>query len=253
MLKEIAASLLFFTRFPFYKLKCFNIPSQYFKQVINYWPLAGWLTGGVMALTLGLTSMILPYSVAIILAVASRVLVTGALHEDGLSDFMDGLGGGSTRTRVLEIMKDSHIGTYGVLTHVIYFMLLFSCLYSVDTDMAMAMIFISDPLAKLVASHINKVLPYARTQETSKAKVVYDKMNWKTALLVYPLGLFPFMFIIPYQSWWIILFPIVTFVLIVALLKKRIQGYTGDSCGAMFLLCELSVYLGILITINNQL
>ena len=141
-----------------------------------------------MALTLGLTSMILPYSVAIILAIASRVLITGALHEDGLSDFMDGLGGGSTRTRVLEIMKDSHIGTYGVLTHVIYFILLFSCLYSVDTDMAMAMIFISDPLAKLVASHINKVLPYARTQETSKAKVVYDKMNWKTALLVYPLG-----------------------------------------------------------------
>lgn len=110
-MKEIAAALMFFTRIPFYKLKAFNIDAKYFKDAINYWPVAGWVTGGVMVLVYYLSSFIFPTFVSVIFTILSRTLVTGALHEDGLADFFDGLGGGTTRERVLEIMKDSHIGT----------------------------------------------------------------------------------------------------------------------------------------------
>ena len=70
------------------------------------------------------SSFIFPPVVAVLLGVAARVLVTGALHEDGLADFFDGFGGGTERDSVLRIMKDSHIGSYGVLGLVFYFAIL---------------------------------------------------------------------------------------------------------------------------------
>ena len=54
--------------------------------MVEHWPLVGWLTGGVMAATLYFGSMVLPYTVAVLLAIAARLLLTGALHEDGLAD-----------------------------------------------------------------------------------------------------------------------------------------------------------------------
>jgi adenosylcobinamide-GDP ribazoletransferase len=84
------------------------------------WPLAGALVGligglaGAAALGLGL-----PAGLAAALTLATQALVTGAMHEDGLADSADGLWGGWDRARRLAIMKDSHIGTYGVLALVL--------------------------------------------------------------------------------------------------------------------------------------
>ena len=47
----------------------------------------------------------------------ARLLITGCLHEDGLADFFDGFGGGTSRERILVIMKDSHIGSYGAVSY----------------------------------------------------------------------------------------------------------------------------------------
>ena len=101
------------TRLPFWKIK--EVPAECFKHVVPYWPFVGWLTGGVMAAVLWLAGQIMPVSLAWILALIARLLVTGCLHEDGLADFFDGFGGGTTRERTLAIMKDSHIGSYGVI------------------------------------------------------------------------------------------------------------------------------------------
>ena len=89
-------------------------------------PLAGLVVGAAAGgvLWLGLWFGI-GKAVAAILSLATLVLLTGAMHEDGLADFWDGLGGGRTRERKLEIMRDSHIGTYGVLALILsYFALL---------------------------------------------------------------------------------------------------------------------------------
>ena len=62
-------------------------------------------------------SKVLPFPIVLLTAIAARLLITGALHEDGLADFFDGFGGGGKdRSRILAIMKDSHIGTFGVLS-----------------------------------------------------------------------------------------------------------------------------------------
>ena len=119
---NILAAFIFFTRLPFWKIK--EVPAECFKHVVPYWSLTGWLTGGIMAGTLWITGQILPISIAWITAIIVRLLVTGCLHEDGLADFLDGFGGGTTRERTLAIMKDSHIGSYGVIGLIIYFLLL---------------------------------------------------------------------------------------------------------------------------------
>ncbi|WP_347311923.1 adenosylcobinamide-GDP ribazoletransferase [Defluviimonas sp. SAOS-178_SWC] len=80
------------------------------------WPLAGAAVGaiGAFGAAVGL-SLGLPLAMAAILALAAIVLATGAMHEDGLADLADGFGGGRDRARKLEIMRDSRIGSYGVI------------------------------------------------------------------------------------------------------------------------------------------
>lgn len=246
-MKNIAAVLVFFTRLPFWRLKAFQIPSEYFGQVINYWAVVGWLTGGAMAVILWLSAQILPYSVAVIIALLSRLLITGALHEDGLADFLDGFGGGNSKERVLAIMKDSHIGTYGVIGLIFYFLLFYGLLSVIPLHMAWAVIIVADPLCKFISSQVSRFLPYARTVETSKSGTVYKKMSYKSLIISCFFGLMPLVFIPHIKYLWAIIFPVIVFASLILLMKKKIGGYTGDCCGAIFLLCELSFYIGIVI------
>lgn len=244
-MKNIAAALVFFTRLPFWRIKVFRVDATYFSNVVNYWAVMGWLTGGVMAGVLWLSAQVLPYSVAVVVAMLSRLLITGALHEDGLADFFDGFGGGDSKERILAIMKDSHIGTYGVVGLIFYFLLFYLLLSHLPLPVACTVILIADPLCKFISSFIAGFLPYARTAETSKAKTVYNKMSYKAFIISCLFGLLP-LILIPNIKWLIALFfPLFVFGLLMYLMKKRISGYTGDCCGALFLLSELSFYIGI--------
>lgn len=78
------------------------------------WPVAGLVVGGLAALV-GAIALPLGVGVAAALVLGAQAMMTGAMHEDGLADTFDGLWGGWDRARRLEIMKDSHIGTYGVM------------------------------------------------------------------------------------------------------------------------------------------
>lgn len=244
-MNNIGAALIFFTRLPFWRI--FKVPNEYFKQVINYWSVVGWLTGTVMAGVLWGASHVFPLHIAVVLAILSRLLITGALHEDGLADFFDGFGGGTSKERILAIMKDSHIGTYGVLSLIFYFLLLFFLITSLPLHIAYLVIMAGDPFCKFIGSLITLRLPYARNEETSKAKIVYRSMGIRTFILSSVFGLMPFIVLLPMKLWLGVIFPILIFLLLTSLMNKKIQGYTGDCCGALFLMCELSFYLGIVV------
>jgi adenosylcobinamide-GDP ribazoletransferase len=173
---RIWAALIFFTRLPFWRLH--QPPKECYQTVVEHWPLAGWITGAAMAATLYFGSWYLPYMVAVILAIVVRLLITGALHEDGLADFLDGFGGGgNNRERILAIMKDSHIGTYGVIGLICYELLLFSALFAMPPALAALTILAADPYAKMVTSQLIIMMPYARNIEESKARTVYRKIS----------------------------------------------------------------------------
>ena len=225
-----------------------------YRRVVEYWPLAGWITGGIMAGTLFGASLIFPYPIAVVLAIAIRILVTGALHEDGLCDLFDGFGGGGNdRQRILDIMKDSRIGTYGVIGLLIYVLLLFLCLYSLSPLTAAIVILAGDPFSKMVASQIISMMPYARTESEAKAKVVYRRPPLKSGIGLAVQGLLPILTLYLFSSrmgiilhWEYMVFaPCVVMYFLYRLIWHRLQGYTGDCCGAMFLLIELAFYLSV--------
>ena len=241
---NIWAALIFFTRLPFWRIH--QPPQASYKAVVEYWPLTGWLTGGAMAATLYFGSMILPHAVEVIAAIAVRLLITGALHEDGLADFFDGFGGGGNRDRILAIMKDSHIGTYGVLGLIIYMLLLGTALYSLPVTVAALTILAADPFSKMVTSQLVNMLPYARREEEAKNKTVYRKPSLAAGLSLTVQGLLPMALMIWLTGvpWYLFIAipPLVMYFLYLLMLRK-IQGYTGDCCGAVCLLVELAVYL----------
>ena len=243
---HLLAALIFFTRLPFWLLR--DVPGECFKHVVPYWPLVGWLTGGLMAASLWLCAQVMPLAAAWIVALTVRLLVTGCLHEDGLADFFDGFGGGTTRERTLAIMKDSHIGTYGVIGLIIYFLLMMqmSCL---SLPLLCTLLVCGDCWAKCCASQVINALPYARKEEESKAKVVYNRMSHREFVINLASGLLPACLWLPHRLWWACLGSLLVLLLLLHIMKRRLQGYTGDCCGATFLLCELTFYLCSLILI----
>ena len=250
ILYDIGASFMFFTRIPFWRI--FRVPTDSFRRTVNYWPLTGWLTGGILILTYWGCSHFLPLPAALLLAILSRVLLTGALHEDGLADFFDGFGGGTSRQKTLEIMKDSHIGTYGVIGLIFYFGLLYTLLSALPYPFVYAVIAAGDPWCKFIASQVINFLPYARKEEESKNKTVYTRMKAGNILFALGTGILPGILFLPDLYWAAAAAPMAIFLLLVLLMKRKIAGYTGDCCGALFLLCELSFYTAItILQINN--
>ena len=242
---RIWASFIFFTRLPFWRLH--QPPQECYKTVVEHWPLAGWITGGLMAATLWVGSLFLPYAVAVLLAIVVRLLITGALHEDGLADFLDGFGGGgNNRERILAIMKDSHIGTYGVLGLIIYMLLLGTALYCMPVAVATLVIVAADPYSKMVTSQLVNMLPYARREEEAKNKTIYRKTSLSAGLSLTVQGLLPMVLMIWLTgiSWYAVIFiPALVMYFLYMLILRKIHGYTGDCCGAVCLLVELAVYL----------
>jgi adenosylcobinamide-GDP ribazoletransferase len=110
-------------------------------------PIAGALVGAIGSLVYWVATLAaLPALPAAALAVAATVLAAGALHEDGLADVADGFGGGATRERKLEIMRDSRLGTYGACALVLSLLLRISAIADITQPALVA--------AALLAAHI---------------------------------------------------------------------------------------------------
>ena len=246
---RLLASLIFFTRLPFWRLA--YVPKKYYEQVVPLWPVVGWLTGGIMTLVFWLAQMVLPLSLAVIAALLSRILITGALHEDGFADFFDGFGGGTTRERTLEIMKDSHIGTYGVLALIIYYLVMYNAILTLQATSQNPLIFVMvDSFCKFLASTIIYFLPYARKSEEAKNKLIYSKVPLYEKLASFAAGILPIILFCPNDLFLPLLAGIagaaITCALLFLKMKSQINGYTGDCCGATFILAEVVCYLVIL-------
>lgn len=103
----------FLTRIPVPPLRDFE--PDWTARASRYFPLVGLVVGALCALVFVGAHQVWGGGIAAVLALVAGVLATGGFHEDGLADTADGLGGGTTRARRLAIMKDSRLGTYGVL------------------------------------------------------------------------------------------------------------------------------------------
>ena len=184
------------------------------------------------------------------------LFISGGFHEDGLADFVDGFGGGMTKERILDIMKDSHIGTYGVLALISYFLTTFVSIGEWSSNFAglyhssVACFLIYTVTAiwsRFLASFVPATLKYARTSEGAKIKMIYapwTKWDFIYMFVVAVLTLFVFLYFFPFSIDGLVLWfltPVIVLLFLYGMMKKRLQGYTGDCCGATVLLCELSM------------
>ena len=248
MIKELRlffTALMFYTRIPVPRSTGYS--PENLNKATRYFPLIGAVVGGVGALVFWGTDMVLPVKVAVLLSMVTQIMVTGAFHEDAIADFCDGFGGGYTKERILSIMKDSRIGTYGAVGLVMILLTRFFLLSEFNV------VFI--PVALVVAHVVSRLVPvllifsskYVSDFDKSKSKPIGQKSSKVTLIVALLLGLLPLVLVSPVKIFFITLFLIPLFFYFRYYVHKHIGGYTGDVLGALQQLSEISVYIALLI------
>lgn len=213
----------------------------YIRRSTKYLPLIGWIVGAVYACAILIFLKVFSPLISLFGALAVSVLLTGAFHEDGFADVCDGFGGGWTKEKILGIMKDSRVGTYGVVG---LFLLLgtkifitLDLLSALDNQLIFALTIISShTLSRMTAISVIFFQSYARDEtDQSKAKPVATGVNKSDFMLALLFSALPFSFLILYTDLWYLLIIIVLLAMTSYLMryfKKWIGGYTGDCLGA---------------------
>ncbi|GAB3383825.1 adenosylcobinamide-GDP ribazoletransferase [Spongiibacter taiwanensis] len=216
----------------------------------RYFPLVGLFIGAVAGMVylvvLWLTGSV---PVAVLLSMLASLLLTGGLHEDGLADCADGLLGGRSREDALRIMKDSRLGSYGVLALMMALLLKAAALIELaNVGVIVPVLVLAQGLSRWVAVSFLIDLGYAReegkSQSFSQPMPVRD--FWLAGLALVPL---------------LLVFSITTLLLIAGALllarfalaawfRRRLGGYTGDLLGAAQQICEITVYLAFLTSLS---
>ncbi len=163
----VRVALQFLTRLPVGKIDAFD--ASEIARAAKYFPLAGGIIGAISAAALLASAIVLPQPVPIVVALAAAVFITGALHEDGLADSADGLFGGTTPERRLEIMKDSRIGTFGILALLIALGFKAAALIPLDPMSAARTLVVAHAGARLAAVAAMWALPYAGDPALAKS------------------------------------------------------------------------------------
>ena len=223
------ASMVYFTRLPLGRIH--QPPKACYKSVVEYWPLTGWLTGGIMAAIIYFGSAVIPFPIALLLAIIVRVLLTGAQYEKGLA-------------------KGSQKRTYGVLALILYFCLLYLTLLSLHPFYAALGVLAGDAYCKLLAGQVIMFLPYARTEGSAHDLPAFRKFSVPAGISLFLQGILPMIPLLyigvsdGLLRWeGLVFIPCLVMYFLYRLISSRLQGYTGDCCRAMFLLIELSFYL----------
>ncbi len=246
-LKIFFTALMFFTRIPCSAWVGYT--PEYLERSTRYFPLIGFIVGSISGGVFYLSQLFLPVSISLVLSMLAGILTTGAFHEDGLADVCDGFGGGWTKEKILEIMKDSRIGTYGVIGLVLILLskyLLSLELAGISTIYLIGVIFLGHILSRLNAATVILFFEYSREDATSKVKPVAKKLRLSDYIVALAIGLIPLVGMAYYLSF-LIVFIIVPLIILMIYLgryfNKWIGGFTGDCLGTVQQLSEIVIYI----------
>lgn len=264
MKKEIRiffTAMMFLTRLPVPKFT--DHSQEYLERAVKYFPLVGWIVGAISGFVFLVFNKYIGEDIAIVASIIAGILATGAFHEDGFADVCDAFGGGWTKEKILLIMKDSRLGTFGVIGLISILAAKFLVLrelpkFQPDLEDTTVNIFYNYRyfLLTLIAAHsISRLMPvwvlrfqeYVTDPEGSKSKpLASNKPNIALLIIATVIALVPFI----WMSWHFLL-AIVPAILVTYSLagyfKKWIGGYTGDCLGAIQQVSEISFYLGLII------
>lgn len=240
----LLAAIGFFTRLP--------VPERYLDstaglaQAARYLPLVGVVVGAVAALAAFGAAHVWPPAVAVLLAMATTVYLTGAFHEDGLADTADGFGGGWDKARILEIMKDSRLGSFGATA--LWFALAgkFALLLAFEPTQLPFVLLAGHALSRACALVPMALLDYARSGDDAKSKPVATRLSCGTLAVAALPALAVALLLPPAQVAAGLAFALLATGWLLAKYRRWLGGYTGDGLGAIQQVAELGFYLGAL-------
>lgn len=238
-------ALQFLTRLPTCTDRLYS--PQRMAGSVRYYPLVGLLIGAMSGAALWIAAFVLPGTLAVILAVVTGLIVTGAFHEDGLADTFDGIGGGITREKALVIMKDSRLGTYGTLALIIALALKISALIALPVTVAAAALVIAHGVSRLSSVLVIGTSRYVRDEGTGKPVAgALDRASLIIALFTGGAALTAWTAIFPLGSLAFSLAGlIVGHIGMRCVFERKLGGYTGDTLGAVQQASEIGFYLGL--------
>jgi adenosylcobinamide-GDP ribazoletransferase len=240
--QQFLMAVMFFTRLPVATL--LKHEPELSAGMPRFFPLVGWIIGGIAAFFLWLCCQFLPWIPAIIVATSLAILLTGAFHEDGFADMCDAFGGGWGKEQVLLIMKDSRLGTYGTLGLGLMLASKISLLANLPLSTALSALVAGHVLSRATSTSLLLSLSYVRdTDDLAKAKTPAFTFSSRDFLFTLITAL-PALLLLPAKSW----LPVLLGQLLVRYwaawyFRKRIGGYTGDCLGGAQQLSELCVLI----------
>ncbi|AMT96597.1 Adenosylcobinamide-GDP ribazoletransferase [Psychrobacter alimentarius] len=253
----LLVAIQFLTRLPVPPFIHYN--PQWLHQSSRHFPAVGLLVGLLCAGVFWLGSILFTPLVAAVISTVFSIRLTGAFHEDGLADSCDGLGGGLTRERTLTIMKDSRLGTYGVLGLVSALLLKVTLLASMPLSVAIIALIIGHTASRLLCISLLALLPYGGEIEHAKAKPMAQQLTplqgvlssgWLILAGVLVTIIFPnTMHQIGLGQWLLtLLLALIATDYMRRLLRRRLEGYTGDGLGATQQVSEVAIYIGLAVS-----
>lgn len=244
-IKYIFNALSFLTRIPCYDLADFT--EKGFQKSVKYYSLVGLFIGLLAASIYILCKLILPESIAILISIIITIALTGAFHEDGLADTFDAFGATSDKEKILSIMKDSRLGTYGVIALISGLSLKYVMLANLSELLIIKSLILGHSLSRYCAISVMFNNKYSRINDDSgKSSSVIKNLSKNDLILLTLFGLLPF--ILFDLRYYLIIIPVLLVkFLLIRYFNKRIDGYTGDCLGTIQQLTELTTYLSILV------
>ena len=236
---EFLSAVQFLTRVP--------LPSLAYKQdslvrAVKYFPVVGALIGYAAALLHRALAPHLSRPVTALAVITFLIVLTGALHEDGLADFADGFGGGHARDEILVIMRDSRIGAYGAIALILSLTARVLLLSVIPLDHVLHYLVAAHALSRWTALPLSHFLPAAHQQDGQGARLA--RLTSSTSLI---LGTIFTFCLIGYMLRLQAIAPVTGAIIVTALsarlYQRKIGGITGDCFGATNQLTELAVYL----------
>lgn len=242
-LEYFFGAVRFFTRLPVpawvgHSSEALNASARYF-------PAVGLVVGGLSALVYWAALQLWTAPVAVLLAMAASLFATGAFHEDGLADMVDGFGGGWEKARILEIMKDSRVGSFGAVALVLALSGKWALLVALPEALVPAALVAGHAVSRFASTGLIRLLDYVREDAESKAKPLATRLSWGALAVAALFAALPLVWLPPLS----VAIALGLVVLATGWLARRfvrwIGGYTGDCLGATQQVAELAFYLGL--------
>lgn len=237
-------ALSFFSRLPIPKKLDFTAYPFHLGNV--YLPIIGLIYALICLLVYVISQLVFDTSISIILMLLAGVLLTGAFHEDGFADSCDGFGGGYNKQQRLAIMKDSQIGTYGVIGLILLLALkihVLSLLINHDASF-FALSFISAAvLSRSSVLCLMQTTDYAREESSSKSTRSSQRLPQQYLLIALLIGAVSILWMPFFCLLLVFTVVVISTISCRTYFQKKIQGYTGDCLGFVQQLNELLILL----------